>query len=298
MYLQRPWHGTNHAQSAAPGITRAMAFVPAKSRPGTATVLAVAALHACLIAAIASLGPPHPAPPPPDQSVPVMFTAAPSPQTPTVQPVGAEPVPQQTREVAGPLAPIPPVAVLASPSAIAMPPPRRLHPPAPRHQNNQAVSTASASASASARASASASATTSASATPQHAPAQPRPAPPAASAPQSPSPGALSGALAAWEARIRQAVQDAVVYPNAARMLRREGRAQVRFDYAQGAVAFAAIVQSSRVGALDKAALAAVTSAAIPRPPAALGSEMRSMVVWGAVPAGQRRLRQREAVLF
>jgi outer membrane biosynthesis protein TonB len=42
----------------------------------------------------------------------------------------------------------------------------------------------------------------------------------------------------------------------------------------------ASIAQTSRVGALDNAALAAVNHAAIPTPPAELGPQKRTMLVW------------------
>jgi protein TonB len=86
--------------------------------------------------------------------------------------------------------------------------------------------------------------------------------------------------LAAWEARIRQAVQDAAIYPNSARMLHREGRARVRFTYDRGTVAQVSVVESSHFAALDAAALSAVTGAALPDPPAALGPQTRTMLVW------------------
>ena len=86
--------------------------------------------------------------------------------------------------------------------------------------------------------------------------------------------------MASWEARIRQAVQDAVIYPASARLLRRQGSAQIRFDYDRGAIEAATIAQSSQTAALDNAALKAVTRAAIPDPPAELGPQKRTMVVW------------------
>jgi len=86
--------------------------------------------------------------------------------------------------------------------------------------------------------------------------------------------------MANWETRIRQAVQNAALYPAAARLLRRDGRAQVRFDYDQGKVESASIAQTSHFSALDTAALAAVTRAVIPDPPAELGPQRRTMLVW------------------
>ena len=87
-------------------------------------------------------------------------------------------------------------------------------------------------------------------------------------------------AMASWEARIRQAVQDAAIYPASARLLHRDGSAQVRFDYDRGAVENASIAQSSHVGVLDGAALSAVTRAVIPGPPPELGPARHTMLVW------------------
>ncbi len=86
--------------------------------------------------------------------------------------------------------------------------------------------------------------------------------------------------MARWEARIQQAVQDAAVYPPSARLLHREGSAQVRFDYDRGSIKSVSIVHTTYVGALDNAALAAVTRAAIPNPPAELGPQKHTMLVW------------------
>ena len=98
---------------------------------------------------------------------------------------------------------------------------------------------------------------------------------------QSAAPAALTPrVMAAWEARIRQAVQDAAVYPASARLLHRNGRAEVRFAYDRGTIELASIAESSHVDALDSAALAAVTRAAIPDPPAELGPQKRTMQVW------------------
>jgi protein TonB len=98
--------------------------------------------------------------------------------------------------------------------------------------------------------------------------------------PTNPPQPAAPASLAGWEARIRQAVQDAAIYPAAARLRRREGRAEVRFDYTQGAVTDVSVVHSSHVTALDTAALAAVTRARMPAPPSDVGPQPRMMLVW------------------
>jgi len=86
--------------------------------------------------------------------------------------------------------------------------------------------------------------------------------------------------LAGLEARIRQAVQDAATYPASARMMRLEGRTQVRFDYTDGAVGAANVATSSRFAMLDRAALAAVRRAALPHAPAGIGARTLPLLVW------------------
>jgi protein TonB len=112
-----------------------------------------------------------------------------------------------------------------------------------------------------------------------HAVPAPAPSPPTPqmSAAQS---GEAPRLLASWEASIRQAVQDATVYPASARLHRRAGRVRVQFDYDHGAVAQASVVQTSLFAPLDAAALSAVNRAAIPPPPAAIGPQRRTMLVW------------------
>ena len=95
-----------------------------------------------------------------------------------------------------------------------------------------------------------------------------------------PAPAAPSPALAGWESRIRQAVQDAAIYPAVARLQHRQGQAQVRFDYDHGMAARASVVRTSQVAILDQAALAAVTRAAMPVAPTGLGPQPRTMLVW------------------
>jgi TonB family protein len=87
-------------------------------------------------------------------------------------------------------------------------------------------------------------------------------------------------ALAAFEARVHAAVQLAARYPSAARLQRREGCAQIRFDYRDGAVSGPVVAQSSQSGELDLAALAAVAHASLPRPPAEIGAAKLSLAVW------------------
>jgi TonB family protein len=105
--------------------------------------------------------------------------------------------------------------------------------------------------------------------------------PPAAPDVPAPAPAAPSpGVLAALAARIHQAVQAAAIYPALARITHREGRAELRFDYAGGLVRAVSLVQSSQSSLLDDAALAAVHRAALPPAPAEIGNRTLTLMVW------------------
>ncbi len=86
--------------------------------------------------------------------------------------------------------------------------------------------------------------------------------------------------LQGLEARIRQAVQNAAIYPASARVMHLEGRTQVRFDYTDGSVGGADVATPSESPMLDRAALAAVRSAALPRAPAEIGTRTLALLVW------------------
>jgi TonB family protein len=105
------------------------------------------------------------------------------------------------------------------------------------------------------------------------------PAAAAASTPQAAAP-APQDALLGLEARIRQAVQDAAIYPASARVMHLEGRTQVRFDYTDGSVGAADVATPSTSAMLDRAALAAVRRAALPRAPAEIGGRRLALLVW------------------
>jgi protein TonB len=108
------------------------------------------------------------------------------------------------------------------------------------------------------------------------------PAPVAAAVPPPPAPQAAvpRDVLSGLEARIRQAVQDAAIYPASARIMHLEGRTQVRFDYTDGAAGAADVASSSSSPMLDRAALAAVRGAALPRAPAEIGARRLPLLIW------------------
>jgi TonB family protein len=87
-------------------------------------------------------------------------------------------------------------------------------------------------------------------------------------------------ALAQLETRIDQAVRAAATMPPMAIRQRREGRAQVRFDYTDGAVDSVQVVQSSQCRMLDDAAVHAVRHASYPPPPAFLHGRRLGLQVW------------------
>jgi protein TonB len=105
--------------------------------------------------------------------------------------------------------------------------------------------------------------------------AEPRIAPEAARQAEPEHPPAVD--VAGLKVLIQHAVQEAAVYPPRARLLHRQGRAQVRFDYAGGAVAGVALAQSSQSPMLDEAALEAVRRATYPKAAAQL---RLALVVW------------------
>ena len=87
-------------------------------------------------------------------------------------------------------------------------------------------------------------------------------------------------AVATFEGRLRQAVQDAMVYPPAAKMMKQQGRAKVGFTYLDGAASGIRLIQSSGVPSLDDAALAAARAAGFPPPPSELQHRSLPCLIW------------------
>ena len=115
------------------------------------------------------------------------------------------------------------------------------------------------------------------------APAKPReePVPPIAAespivesaAPPPPPPVARSATVdreAEFAALVKAAIQAAVTYPPAARSMGFRGRARVEFEFRDGAASLMRIIQTSGIGLIDRAALAAVAGAHYPLPPESL----------------------------
>lgn len=129
---------------------------------------------------------------------------------------------------------------------------------------------------------------TTAAATPMPAPSLPvaatapshSPAPPPA--PVQPPPAPAIDLAAAYNAKLAAAVQAAFEVPAAAEALGFKGRTRVEFALRDGAVASIRVVQTSGLGAADRAAVKAVQSANYPPPPAGLLSKDGSYQIWVA----------------
>ncbi len=95
-------------------------------------------------------------------------------------------------------------------------------------------------------------------------------------------PSALSSANpeAALETHIRDAVQAAVRYPAAARMMGVTGRARVLLEYRSGNVGSPMLAQSSGASMLDEAALVAARIARYPSAPPAIEGRLLRLLVW------------------
>jgi protein TonB len=86
--------------------------------------------------------------------------------------------------------------------------------------------------------------------------------------------------LTAYQVLLRAAVQNAILYPVAARAAGIRGNTRVAFDFRDGRVSNFEILQSSGSTIIDRAAIAAVSSAAIPQPPVELsGRQFRFAIV-------------------
>ncbi len=215
-------------------------------RPATALVIALA--HLAAIGAAALVLPRRMAAPRQEPALAVLFQPPALPAAPQV--LASAALPAETVSEAEALSPVPTLNLQADIRALSRAV-RHQEAPRPVQATSQAASVPH-------------------TAVPRMA-APPTPAVPHASA---------ARALAAWEAQVHQAVQDALIYPNAARLMHREGRTRVRFEYGHGGVFSVSVAESSGVAVLDQAALAAVTRAAIPPVPPEFFGQTRSLILW------------------
>ncbi|SCC92002.1 TonB family protein [Thiomonas sp. X19] len=113
-------------------------------------------------------------------------------------------------------------------------------------------------------------------------PAMPVAAPTPPAPPQPPAPPAPDAASikAGFEAALRSAIQAAVRYPQAARLMRLSGKTLVGFDFRDGVVSHLRVVTSSGAGPLDHAALDAVRNAPYPATPRVLQGKAMAFTIW------------------
>ncbi len=88
--------------------------------------------------------------------------------------------------------------------------------------------------------------------------------------PPPPSANLRADREAEFAARVRAAIQAAVSYPPAARISGFRGRARVEFNFRDGVASQMRIIQTSGAGLIDRAAIAAVETAAYPQAPESL----------------------------
>ena len=86
--------------------------------------------------------------------------------------------------------------------------------------------------------------------------------------------------MALFEGKVNAAVQAALHYPPAARMLNRQGRVRVAFDYRDGRVSHIHVVTPSPFALLNRAAVETVRDAHYPPPPQTLSHQQVHMTVW------------------
>ena len=94
------------------------------------------------------------------------------------------------------------------------------------------------------------------------------------------APAHNAAAEAAFEARIREAVQEAVHYPTAARMMGVTGRARLELAYQAGSLSGVSLVQSAGTSVLDDAAVTAARAAHYPPPPPEVGDHPLRFLLW------------------
>ena len=106
------------------------------------------------------------------------------------------------------------------------------------------------------------------------------PTPPAPPPPPAPPAPDMASIKASFEAELRSAIQAAVRYPQAARMMQLTGKTLVGFDFRDGAVSHLRVITSSGTDLLDHAALDAVRNAPYPATPQALQGKTMAFTIW------------------
>ena len=221
--------------------------------------LAALLLEAGLLGAVAWWAS-RPAPPPPPQPMQIVLEAPkPAPKTvtpPTPKPPEPKPVPKPVvkpqpkpivhKELPKPVQPTPPQPV-AEPKP--EPTPKVQAPPAPAPDTKPAMPVAA-------------------------------PTPPAPPPPPAPAAPDVASIKATFEAELRSAIQAAVRYPQAAKMMQLTGKTLVAFVFRDGAVSQVRVVTSSGADLLDHAALDAVRNAPYPATPKELQGKSMDFTIW------------------
>lgn len=108
----------------------------------------------------------------------------------------------------------------------------------------------------------------------------PLPSVPAVKTPQITSP-AVDPALA-YNVKLAAAVQAAFEVPGSAKALAFKGKARLEFTLNEGMASAIRVIQSSGLGAVDRAAIKAVESATFPLPPSELKNKVGTYQIWVA----------------
>ena len=115
---------------------------------------------------------------------------------------------------------------------------------------------------------------------PVAAPTPPPPAPLPLAVPPPPPPAPDPQVKASYLGRVKAAIQTAVRYPPAARMMGEQGRVEVAFTLKDGVADGVRVLVPGATAAFNAAALAAVKAARMPAPPPALAGKRMSLTLW------------------
>jgi periplasmic protein TonB len=221
-------------------------------------------IEALILAALSGLFTPDQIRPKAKPPEPIKVMLAPPAPAPTPAPPAPPPAAAKTAP------PKPPVPVKPPPRAVKQPaaPKRNANPVAPKPELPKAPAPAD----------------TPSQPEQAHEKAAETPAPPAdASAqqaqPQSQASHSDAKPSALFQARLRDAVQAAVRYPNAARIMRLTGHVRLGFAYQDGTISSPHVVQSSGQRMLDDAALTALNNAEFPAPPPELKGHLLNLEI-------------------
>ncbi|MDR3391825.1 MAG: energy transducer TonB [Sulfuriferula sp.] len=94
---------------------------------------------------------------------------------------------------------------------------------------------------------------------------------------------------AAFSAQLKAAIQAALIYPPAARMMSVHGKAQVEFEFEDGTRSQIHVIQSSGSTMLDQAAIQAASNARIPPTPEFLKGKKKTYQIWVEFNLGSTR---------